>query len=67
MGTKVDWIIFAAFAALVSVQVIQYFEFQEQTSRFVSKGPRFTAQDGQALCERVAKMETNPAPCEYGR
>jgi uncharacterized membrane protein len=65
MGTKFDWIIFAAFVALVSVQVIQYFEFKEQISRFVSKGPRFTAQDGQALCERIRALEKNPQPCGY--
>lgn len=28
-----------------------------QVQRFVGKGPRFTAADGQQLCERVAQLE----------
>lgn len=28
-----------------------------QLHRFISAGPRFTAQDGQTLCERVAELE----------
>lgn len=28
-----------------------------QTQRFMNAGPRFTAQDGQMLCERVAHLE----------
>lgn len=30
-----------------------------------SIGPRFTAQDGQELCERVQKLEPQPQPCRY--
>ena len=26
---------------------------------------RFAAQDGQALCERVQKLEPQPQPCAY--
>lgn len=65
MGAKVYWIIFVLFMALVTIQAIHYFEFQHYTSRFVSKGPRFTAMDGQALCERVRAMEKEPKPCTY--
>ena len=36
-----------------------------QLWRFISAGPRFTAADGQALCERVAAMEQPPMPCHY--
>ena len=42
---------------------------------FVRKGPRFTAQDGQALCERVRALEATsygyravgklPLTCDY--
>jgi len=32
---------------------------------FRTKGPRFTALDGQALCERVQQLEKVPQPCEY--
>lgn len=37
-----------------------------QAWSFMNAGPRFTAQDGQALCERVAKLEPQPQPCRYG-
>lgn len=37
----------------------------DQMERFAAKGPRFTAQDGQALCERVRALEATPAPCRY--
>ena len=43
---------------------------------FVRQGPRFTAQDGQALCERVKALEEHsygfanaglkPLDCNYG-
>jgi len=50
--------------ALVMVMMIfitlDYFLFRHQ-------GARFTAADGQALCERVQALESSPAPCEYGR
>lgn len=31
--------------------------YESQISRFMQQGPRFTAQDGQALCERVKALE----------
>ncbi len=41
----------------------------DQASRFIRQGQRFTAQDGQALCERIAALETlggmKPLPCHY--
>lgn len=38
---------------------------QAQIEKFMSAGPRFTAQDGQALCERIQKLEPKPQPCRY--
>lgn len=32
---------------------------------FRHAGARFTAKDGQVLCLRVQKLESNPAPCRY--
>ena len=51
--------------ALTGYEYLQAVEQQTKLERFVAKGARFTAQDGQALCERVAKLEPNPQPCEY--
>ena len=39
----------------------------DQATRFIQQGPRFTAADGQALCERVQKLEPQPRPCRYGK
>lgn len=36
-----------------------------QLYRFVHAGARFTANDGQALCERIQKLEPHPATCQY--
>lgn len=42
-----------------------------QVHVFINAGPRFTAQDGQALCERIQAVEKSigraEKPCEYGR
>ncbi len=37
----------------------------DQANRFIQQGPRFTAADGQALCERIQKLEPQPQPCAY--
>lgn len=37
----------------------------DQANRFIQQGARFTAQDGQALCERIQKLEPQPQPCAY--
>lgn len=50
---------------LVGYEYIQAIELQARFQSFVAKGPRFTAQDGQALCERVQKLESQPLPCAY--
>ena len=36
-----------------------------QVGRFIRQGARFTASDGQTLCERIAKLEPHPQPCKY--
>lgn len=48
-----------------------------QLHRFMSAGPRFTAQDGQAMCERIAELEKHSIgfqrsgikspPCAYNQ
>jgi hypothetical protein len=40
-------------AAMVGFQVVDYL-------RFRTAGPRFTADDGQSLCERVQRMDGLP-------
>ena len=52
--------------ALSGYEYLQAVEQQTRVESFVAKGARFTAQDGQALCERVQKLEPHPQPCEYG-
>lgn len=45
---------------LTSYQVADYLQFRY-------RGKRFTADDGQTLCERVQRLEAFPKPCEYGQ
>lgn len=61
---KIILLCFALLFGLFAFQVVHYIEFSEKIQQFASKGPRFTAHDGQSLCERVAKLEQNPQPCE---
>ena len=49
-----------ALAALIIYLMADYFIFRNQ-------GARFTATDGQVLCERVRALEKVPMPCEYAR
>lgn len=65
--SKVYLLVFAMMMTMWTWQVISYFEFQAEVKKFAAKGPRFTAVDGQALCERIQKLEKKPKPCEYGR
>ena len=50
---------------LIGYEYVQAIELQQRFQSFVAKGPRFTAADGQALCERVQKLEPQPQPCTY--
>ena len=52
---------------MFTFQVVHYIKFSEQMSKFVSVGKRFTADNGQELCERFAKLEKEPKPCEYNK
>lgn len=38
---------------------------QERIDKFINVGKRFTAEDGQQLCERIQVLETHPGPCTY--
>jgi len=67
MGAKFYFWLFAAFAVLITLQAIHYLEFQDRMQSFVSKGPRFTANDGQALCERIQKLEKEPKECNFAK
>lgn len=41
----------------VGFQMYHYSEFSEKVNQFAAKGPRFTANDGQVLCERIKNLE----------
>lgn len=63
--------------ALIGYEHLQVSHTQQQMKSFVSAGPRFTAQDGQELCERVKAPESfsygyrdagkQPLDCRYGQ
>lgn len=64
------WFLFAigaAAGAAIFLIVHNYYEFVEQTKAFESKGARFTADDGQALCLRILALEVEQKPCEYSQ
>jgi len=55
-------------AALLIITISASMIFQLwQLYQFVHAGPRFTAQDGYELCQRVAAMERFPKPCPYNQ
>ena len=62
---KTILLLFSLLFGMFAFQIIHYLDFVNQVSQFANKGPRFTAHDGQSLCERVAKLEPNPQPCEF--
>lgn len=64
---RIYLLIVAVVVTLITLQAIHYIEFQDRMKSFVSKGPRFTAMNGQELCERIQSLETHPKPCEYDR
>ena len=58
----------ASLVGLVGLASYELYVDAQQTAqieKFMQKGPRFTAQAGQALCERIQKLEPQPQPCEY--
>lgn len=64
---KIILLYFALLFGIFTFQIVHYMEFSDQMARFANKGPRFTAHDGQVLCERVASLEKEPKPCEYSK
>ena len=50
---------------LIGYEYVQAIELQQRFQSFVNKGARFTAHDGQALCERIQKLEQTPQPCTF--
>lgn len=62
---------------LIGYEYLQYIQEQARLTRFMSAGSRFTAQDGQELCERVRALEAlsygfrdsrkSSITCEYGK
>lgn len=58
-----------AVLGLIGYEYAQYHEEQKKLQAFVNKGGRFTAADGQALCERIAALERVQGvlslPCYY--
>lgn len=60
-----------AFVVIAAVVMYRNTQLDSQANTFMSQGARFTARDGQALCERVAALETiggiHPLPCHYPR
>jgi len=60
---KSNWptlVLGAVVTVMMIFMMLDYFLFRHQ-------GARFTATDGQALCERVQALESSPAPCQYGK
>lgn len=65
MGAKGYLLIFSILLGSITFQVLHYLQFQDETIRWMRQGPRFTANDGQALCERIRALEKEPKPCEF--
>lgn len=62
---RIYLLVVAVVVTLVTLQAIHYIEFQDRMKQFVSQGSRFTALNGQELCERIQKLEKEPLPCNY--
>lgn len=62
---------------LISYKYLQAVKSQQKIQAFVAQGPRFTAPDGQELCERVKALEAysygyrdagrKPLDCSYNQ
>lgn len=50
-------IFFILFLVTVIFNIYHYILFLEETKKFISKGKRFTASDGQELCLRIQSLE----------
>lgn len=67
-------ILFAICAVIGGMATHQYLEWQRLNSvmeRFISAGPRFTANDGQILCLRIRELERKTnlpvSDCHYSK
>lgn len=50
---------------IISFQTFQYIEMKYEINKFIQVGPKFTAENGQQLCERIQHLEKDKKPCEY--
>ena len=57
---KAIWLAAAMFMAIFVLEAIHYTQVADEFRAFTAKGPRFTAADGQALCERIRALEKDP-------
>lgn len=67
----IDLIFSGLLAVSLSIHFYNYWQFQQKTTSFVSKGARFTAKNGDELCERIRVIEAihfdTTEPCIYER
>lgn len=61
----------ALLGASISLHLFYYYKFEQKTTTFVNQGKRFTAKDGQTLCERIRVLESKnnltPESCFFDR
>lgn len=56
-------VLFAIVGAIIAHQYMEWERLNNVMRTFMSAGPRFTADDGRVLCERIRHLET----VEFGR
>ena len=56
-------VLFAMVGAMVAHQYMEWKRLNNVMQTFMAAGPRFTADDGRVLCERIRHLET----AEFGR
>ena len=56
-------VLFAMVGAMVAHQYMEWKRLNNVMQTFMAAGPRFTADDGRVLCERIRDLET----AEFGR
>lgn len=57
MSKMLSTISILSVVGLIGYEYVQTIEMHQKIAAFVIKGPRFTAQDGQELCERIRVLE----------
>lgn len=63
MKTFLMVVLFAVVGAMIAHQYMEWERVNNVMQAFMSAGPRFTADDGRGLCERIRHLET----AEFGR